>query len=70
MISFRLDDETVTGKEREGVVEKAKKYFRLARTYAVKSTEWPAVYVVAGLMGTGKTRIAEELARRWDMGYV
>lgn len=68
--SFRLDTPDLSDEEREGVTVEASAYFRLAREYAMESLPRPAMFMVAGLMGTGKSSIAEELARRWDMRYV
>lgn len=68
--SFRLDDPNLSKDERIQISEEATAYFRLARRYATDTLPNPAMYLVAGLMGTGKSSIAEELARRWDMQYV
>ena len=59
--SFRLDDPMFLDKPQ--VVRAAGRYFALARSYATGKRR-PVVVVVSGLMGTGKTALAEGLAAR------
>ncbi|MDA1226407.1 MAG: hypothetical protein BZY79_04860 [SAR202 cluster bacterium Casp-Chloro-G4] len=68
--SFRLDNPDLTNEERLSVAGEAEAYFRLARSYALLSVPRPALFIVGGLMGTGKSSIAEELANRWDLHYI
>ncbi len=48
----------------------AKGYFRLAHGYVEKGFGGLTCYLVAGLMGTGKTFLSRELARRRDLLYL
>lgn len=66
---FRLDDSTLPDGERRDIISQAKAYFRLARSYVAMPTS-PTLVLVAGLSGTGKSTIAQELARRWGLAYV
>jgi predicted kinase len=68
--SFRLDDESLSDDERQEAQETAQAYFRLARSYTRKAFSRPLLVLTCGLMGTGKTYIGQELARRWDMAYL
>lgn len=67
--SFRLEDAQLDGGEREGVLSTARAYFQLAHTYLPVLPQ-PALILVAGLTGTGKSTLAQELARRWDLDYI
>ncbi len=67
--SFRLDEPGLSGEERAALYETARRYFKLAHSY-VSLTTGPTLILVAGLTGSGKTTIARELARRWDLMYV
>ncbi|MBI4310926.1 MAG: AAA family ATPase [Chloroflexi bacterium] len=62
--SFRLDDPGLAGAEREETLRTAQAYYGLAHSYTQVFPR-PAIIVVCGLMGTGKTTVAAELARRW-----
>lgn len=59
--SFRSDDEVVTIDERKEAGETASRYFDLAYRYAARP-EKPVVVVMTGLMGTGKSVLAGNLA--------
>ncbi len=64
--AFRLDDPTLGGEERQRVVTQAQAYFHLAHTYA-QPIPRPALVLVCGLTGAGKTTVAQELARCWGL---
>ena len=67
---FLMDDPRVPPGEREALRATAGRYFALARAYAQAARPRPALYVVMGLSGTGKTLVARELARRWGLTYL
>ena len=67
--SFRLDDTSLSEEARRDISGTARAYFKLAHDYA-RVFPQPALIVVAGLPGTGKSSVAEELARRWDVAYI
>ena len=50
-------------------MEVARSYFRLAHSYT-RIFPRPSVFLVCGLSGTGKSTIATELARRWDLVHI
>jgi len=60
--SFTADDPELRTKEKKEEGRLAKKYYHLALSY-IQSTR-PLLLVVFGLMGSGKTTLAEELARQ------
>ena len=59
--SFRIDEPEFTDAERQQAAQKAEMFFDLARRYATPLPR-PAVVVVAGLSGTGKTTLARAVA--------
>ncbi|HKI98357.1 MAG TPA: AAA family ATPase [bacterium] len=59
--AFKLNDRTLAGRQREAVRKRAAGYFRLARNFTRQMAP-PVLVLVAGLMGTGKTALAEALA--------
>ncbi len=59
--SFRSDDEAVAAGERWEAGQTASRYFDLAYRYAARP-EKPVVVVMTGLMGTGKSVLAGNLA--------
>jgi uncharacterized protein len=67
--SFRLDDSTLSAGEKGEVVASAQGYFQLARSYHQVFPR-PAMILVVGLTGTGKSTVAQELARRWGLSYL
>jgi aminoglycoside phosphotransferase family enzyme/predicted kinase len=67
--SFRLDDPALTDEGKEKARASARAYFELARSY-IRVFPRPAMVLVVGLTGTGKSTVAQELARRWNFSYV
>lgn len=61
--SFRLKDPGIPLEEKEAAKEKAMSYFRLARGYILRGRLAPALVVVCGLSGSGKSTIAAALGR-------
>jgi uncharacterized protein len=67
--SFRLDDPTLSEAEKRETLASAQGYFQLARSYTQEFPK-PALVLVVGLTGTGKSTVAQELARRWSLSYI
>jgi len=63
VIGFRSDDPAIDAAGREEARKLAARYFDLAYTYAAR-LEQPALIVMAGLMGTGKSVLAALAAPR------
>ncbi|MDI6776108.1 MAG: AAA family ATPase [Syntrophales bacterium] len=61
--SFMIDDKTMREEGRRVAVEAASRYFDLAYTYAAR-LEKPTLILMAGLMGTGKSVLARNIAPR------
>ena len=61
VLSFRLDEPEFSEGERASATSRAKSYFHLARRYSARLAS-PAVIVIAGLSGTGKTSLARAIA--------
>ncbi|MBI4336703.1 MAG: AAA family ATPase [Chloroflexi bacterium] len=61
--SFRLDLPSLQDPQREGVLARAVRYFALAREYA-RLVKGPALLITTGLMGTGKSTVAQAVAAR------
>ena len=59
--SFRLDEPLLIEQERQAVMRTAAKYFDLAYAYAYPARR-PALLITAGLVGTGKSTLAEALS--------
>ena len=59
--SFKLDDPYITKAEKRQTLDIASSYFDLAYSY-IRSK--PILFITAGLVGTGKTTLAQALARR------
>jgi hypothetical protein len=59
--SFRSDDEAIVDKERKEAKVTASRYFELAYRYA-SQLERPALIIMTGLMGTGKSVLARNIA--------
>jgi aminoglycoside phosphotransferase family enzyme/predicted kinase len=66
---FRLDDSHILGEEKTSALEEARKYFQLALLYA-KRMNRPQLLVTGGLVGTGKTTIAQALAKTLGWEWV
>jgi len=70
--SFRLDAPDLSNEAneaREAALVTARSYLRLAHSY-VPALSQPSLFMVTGLMGTGKSYVSRELARRWDLEYI
>lgn len=63
VISFKLDDPGIGLAERDAAKGAAHGYFDLACNYAARPLK-PFLIVMSGLMGTGKSTLAQTLARR------
>ena len=63
VVSFRLDDPAILPEDREAAKQMAGRYFDLAYTYACR-LDRPTLILMAGLMGTGKSVVARQLAPR------
>jgi aminoglycoside phosphotransferase family enzyme/predicted kinase len=67
--SFKLDDPGFDPDERAVAQERAGVYVDLALTHASAAAR-PVLALMSGLMGTGKTTLARELARRFALVYL
>jgi aminoglycoside phosphotransferase family enzyme/predicted kinase len=63
---FRLDDPSVSQGEKRAAVKAAQRYWQLAARYA-EALRRPWLLLTCGLMGTGKSVLAEALAKRLDL---
>jgi uncharacterized protein len=61
VVGFMIQDPAVKEDERRGALQTAARYFELACAYAARP-ERPALILMAGLMGTGKSVLAKGLA--------
>ena len=76
--SFRLDDASLSNEDRDAVLSTARAYFDLAHSYIqdyprrdyTRVFSNPTLVLVAGLTGTGKSTVAQEMTRRWGLSYV
>jgi predicted kinase len=59
--SFKLDDPYIADEEKKKTQDIAASYFDLARAYARTR---PVLFITVGLVGTGKTTLAQALAKR------
>jgi aminoglycoside phosphotransferase family enzyme/predicted kinase len=64
---FKLDDPYIAEDEKEKTLEVAASYFDLARAYTRAK---PALFITVGLVGTGKSTMAKELARRLGLAVI
>jgi hypothetical protein len=69
VLSFRLDQAGVGAAEKKRSAERAAAYFELARRYASPLPR-PALVVVSGLSGTGKTTVARAIASELGLRVV
>jgi predicted kinase len=60
--SLRLTDKEIRQDDRELATKKAARYFRLARGYVIRNRMRQTMFITCGLMGSGKSSMAEELA--------
>lgn len=70
VIGFMLGDSSVSEKDKDAAAKRARKYFELAYSYIEKESKSPAhdknspvLIITCGLMGTGKSTIAKEVAK-------
>jgi aminoglycoside phosphotransferase family enzyme/predicted kinase len=63
---FRLDDPMITAGEKRTALHAAYRYGQLAARYA-DALQRPWLLISCGLMGTGKSMLAETLAQRLDL---
>jgi hypothetical protein len=69
--AFRLDDDTLPDEERSSIMSTSQSYFQLAHQYALSELfPRPAIIMVVGLMGSGKTYVSEQLAQRWNIAHI
>jgi aminoglycoside phosphotransferase family enzyme/predicted kinase len=61
---FKLDDPYIAPAEKKQTLEVASSYFDLADAY-IRSK--PMLFITVGLVGTGKTFLAQALAKRWGL---
>jgi aminoglycoside phosphotransferase family enzyme/predicted kinase len=61
VISFLLDDPTISAAEKGSALGEARRYFHLAHHYAMRLNR-PALFITCGLVGTGKSTIARALS--------
>ena len=59
--SFRLDDPALLEEERRSVTARAQRYFNLAYLY-ISQTAKPKVVLMSGMVGTGKSTVARQIA--------
>ncbi|HEX77274.1 MAG TPA: AAA family ATPase [Dehalococcoidia bacterium] len=67
--SFKWDDPYLSAPEKAEALRRARRYFGLAYSYAGGRPQ-PLLLITAGLVGTGKTRLAQALAERWGLALV
>jgi hypothetical protein len=65
--SFKLDDPYIAPAEKGHALEVASSYFDLAHAY-IRSK--PALFITTGLVGTGKTFLAQALAKRLGLTVI
>ncbi|MCK9229096.1 MAG: AAA family ATPase [Syntrophales bacterium] len=67
--SFRIDDPATAEKDRARIADEASQYFDGAVRYAAR-LDTPALLILSGLMGTGKSSLARRLADSLDAGII
>jgi len=67
VVSFRLDDPAIAAEEKEASLKEARSYFHLAQRYAQRMNR-PALFITCGLIGTGKSTIAQAIGEA--LGWV
>ncbi len=66
--SFKLDDPLISQVDKKRALEMARRYFDLAYSYI--DTQGPALFITTGLIGTGKSTLAQALAERLDIPVI
>ena len=66
---FRSVDPHLTERARAEALDTARAYFKLARSY-LPALPRPALILVCGVTGTGKSTLAGQLAGRWAMEHI
>ena len=66
--SFKLDDPHIPEEEKEETLSKAIKYFDLAYSY-IKDKK-PTLFIITGLIGSGKTVLAKAISHRRAMAVI
>ena len=64
---FKYDDPYITGAEKQRALEDARSYFDLAGSYTRSK---PLILITIGLVGTGKTTLANALAKRLGLTVI
>jgi uncharacterized protein len=67
--SIRSEEAEIPREERKGSGEKAKRYFKIALRYALFGSR-PALIVIFGLIGTGKSTLASALSEELSCGVI
>ncbi len=67
--SFRTDESHLSESAKAAALETSRAYFKLARSY-VPLRPKPAVILVCGVTGTGKSTLAAELASCWSLVHI
>ena len=65
--SFKLDDPYIAPAEKKRTLEIAASYFDLARAY---TRSRPTLFITVGLVGTGKTTLAQALSKRLGLAVI
>jgi len=65
--SFKLDDPYIADDEKKQTLEVAASYFDLARAYTRAK---PMLFITVGLVGTGKSTMAQALAKRLGLAVI
>lgn len=68
--SFRLKDPDIPVEEKTAAMERAVRYFRLARGYILRERFAPALITLCGLTGSGKSTVAAALATELGLEIV
>jgi hypothetical protein len=67
--SFKLDDPHISAEEKSKVLSAAQRYFALAHSYVLGSLA-PVLLITVGLVGTGKTTLARNLAQKMGLEVI
>lgn len=65
--SFLLNDPSIAPPQREAAINHARRYFRLVRGYIEQERLQPTLFITCGVMGCGKSTLANELAGELDI---